>query len=117
MRRVCKLDARLPAHIVISGFIISAEAVGGSGMVISKGERDAGTIMIVIVRRGENATLYERMPQLDGVRRFVMTKQQTPENYIEFNEYLLRRGNQDPDGWILELDVPDPDKFVKDIVN
>ncbi len=106
------MDARLPAHIEITGLIRAAEAEGGTAMVLSKGEKDAGTILVVTMYRGENATLYERMPQLDGSRSFVATKAQDTEKPYEFTEYLERRGAQDPDNWILEVDVADPERFV-----
>ena len=81
-------------------------------MVLAKGERDAGSILIVTMFRGENAQLFERMPQLDGTRSFVATKSQDPENPMEFSEYLTRRSRQDPDIWILEVDVDNPERFI-----
>lgn len=80
--------------------------------VLSKGERDAGTILVVTMYRGENATLYERMPQLDGSRSFSVAKSQDTENSNEFEEYLARRGFQDPDCWVLEVDIADSERFV-----
>ena len=106
------MDQRLPAHLEIGGLIRLAETRGGSAMVLAKGERDAGTILLVTLCRGQDATLYERMPQLDGSRRFVATKQQNPEKPLEFSEYLQRRAQQDPDIWVLEADVDDPAQFV-----
>lgn len=81
-------------------------------MVTAKGERDAGTILILTIYRGENAVLFERMPQLDGSRPFVAAKQQNPEKQEEIFEYLERRKNQDPDIWILEVDIADGARFV-----
>ena len=85
--------------------------------VLSKGERDAGTILLVTMYRGENATLYERMPQLDGSRSFTATKVQDIEKKHEFSEYLMRRGSQDPDCWVLEVDVADPERFVAECLD
>lgn len=81
-------------------------------MVLAKGERDAGTILIVTIYRGEGAKLYERMPQLDGTRAFVQTKIQDPENKQEFSDYLKRRQNQDPDSWIIEVDIDEAERFI-----
>ena len=81
-------------------------------MVLSKGEKDAGTILLVTMYRGHNITLYERMPQLDGTRTFVQTKEQDTEKPHEFSEYLERRAKQDPDSWILEIDIDDPQRFI-----
>ena len=81
-------------------------------MVLSKGERDAGTILLVTMFRGEQGRLFERMPQLDGSRAFVSTKSQDPEKPWEFSEYLERRARQDSDTWILEIDIDDPERFI-----
>jgi hypothetical protein len=110
------MDQRLPTHLEVAALIRLAESNGGSGMVLAKGERDAGTILLVTICRGSDAQLYERMPQLDGSRTFVATKSQDIENPSEFSEYLSRRSAQDPDIWILELDVDDPARFVEQIL-
>lgn len=89
-----------------------AEAQGGFGMVLSKGERDAGIILLLTTQRGESLTLWERMPQLDGARPFCVAKRQNHENKQEFSEYVARRGQQDPDIWIVELDIADPERFI-----
>ncbi len=106
------LDARLPAHLEVSGYIRIAEAQGGFGMVLSKGEREAGTVLLLTTHRNENATLWERMPQLDGSRPYIVAKQQNDENKQEFAEYIQRRGQQDPDIWVVELDIADPERFI-----
>lgn len=106
------MSERLPAHLEIASLIRLAESNGGHAMVLSKGERDAGTILIVTMCRGEDTRLYERMPQLDGTRRFVQVRSQDIENPYEFSEYLTRRSQQDPDIWVLEVDIADPERFI-----
>lgn len=109
------MAARLRAHLEVGAFIRLAESEGGSAMVLAKGEADAGTILLVTISRGENAQLYERMPQLDGSRPFVATKAQDPEKPCEFSEYLDRRRRQDPDIWIVEVDIDDPARFIDNL--
>ena len=81
-------------------------------MVLERGERDAGTILLAIIHRDEPAWLYEKMPQLDGNRRFAMSRQEDIENKEDFQAYLARRKRQDADIWIIEADVPDRERFV-----
>ena len=108
-------DVRLPAHLEVSALIRAAEAAGGFGTVISKGERDAGVILILTMQRGGNARLWERMPRLDGRRIFEVAREQNAENKDEFQEYLARRIAGDRDIWLIELDVPDAERLVADI--
>lgn len=105
-------DARLPAHLEISGIIRAVQSQGGFATVLSKGERDAGTILIVTLERGGPARLYERMPQMDGSRSFVLTRTQDIEKQSEFNTYLTNRAARDPDLWVLELDIANPERFA-----
>ena len=88
------------------------EAAGGFAMVTARGEKDAGTILILTIYRGENAVLFERMPQLDGSRPFIAAKQQNPEKPQEIYEYLEKRKRQDPDVWVLEADIADGAQFI-----
>ncbi|MGY6550739.1 MAG: DUF1491 family protein [Erythrobacter sp.] len=109
------MAARLPAHIEAGSILRLAQSGGGFATVLAKGERDAGTLALVILCRGGPARLYERMPTLDGSRAFVATKSQDPENPMEFTEYLARMQARDPDLWILEVDIDDPERFIANL--
>jgi hypothetical protein len=107
------LDPRLPAHLEVGALIRSANAAGGFASVLQKGERDAGTILLVLTERGGNARVFERMPGLDGTRAWQRSNVETPENKQEFYDWLDRRGAQDPDLWIVELDIADGERFIR----
>lgn len=106
------MDDRLPAHLEIAGLIRMVQAEGGFATVLAKGERDAGTLMIICCENGTKLRAYERMPQLDGTRSWALSKEQDIENPAEFNEFCTRRQRQDSDLWILELDVANPERFI-----
>ena len=106
------MDARLPAHLEATAIRRLAESFGGFATVLAKGERDAGTIALVILCRGEGAALYERMPQLDGNRLFSRTREQDSENPQDFFSILKSRCARDPDLWLIEADVPDSERFI-----
>lgn len=106
------MSDRLPAHLEISGLVRSVGAAGGFATVIAKGERDAGTILTICCVNGKNSRLYERMPQLDGSRKYTLVKEQDPENPLEFSEYCERRQRQDSDLWIVEIDIENGETFI-----
>ena len=107
------MDARLPAHLEVAAIRRLAEADGGFATVLAKGERDAGTIVLVVLSRGgEGARLFERLPQLDGNRIFTETRRQDTENEREFSAILDRLRERDPDLWLIEADVPDSERFI-----
>lgn len=106
------MEPRFPAHLEISSLIRQVQAEGGFATVLKKGERDAGTILLVITESGANSRIYERMPQLDGSRAWSCSMTQNIENQEQFESYLKRRGSQDPDLWILELDIAHGERFI-----
>jgi hypothetical protein len=106
------MEARLPAHLEVAGLIRMIESEGGFATVLAKGEKDAGTILILTIYRGEEAVLFERMPQLDGTRPYIAAKQQNPENKQEIFDYVEKRRKQDPDIWVIEADIADPARFI-----
>ena len=107
------MDARLPAHLEIAALSRLCEAQGGFASVLAKGHREAGSILLVTMFRDTTPTLYERMPQLDGTRRFMRVEPKSIEKTQDFSNYLDRRRSQDPDLWILELDIADGARFVE----
>ena len=106
-------DSRLPAHIEVGGLIRAVEGAGGFATVLAKGERDAGTVLVVCCENGAGYAAFERMPQADGVRRWTVVRRQNPENPSEFSEYCDRRHLQDRDLWIVELDIPNAERFIE----
>ena len=106
------MEPRLPAHLEVSGLIRAVDAAGGFATVLAKGERDAGTLLVICCHRGTQATAWERMPQADGTRKWTVSRTQDPENPAEFTEWCQRRHRQDPDLWLVELDIANGERFI-----
>lgn len=106
------MDARLPANVEVGGLIRRVQAEGGFATVLHKGEADAGTICVVTIERGGIARAWERMPQPDGTRKWQVSRTQNPEEKQEFEDFLRRRSHQDPDLWIVELDIANGERFI-----
>lgn len=105
-------EPRLPAGLEVSGLLRRVEAAGGFGAVIARGEPDAGAILLVLTDRGGPARLFERVPQATGERTWQCTREQGTLTNQELNELLIRRCERDPDLWIVELDIPQAERFV-----
>ncbi len=105
-------EARLPAHLEVSALIRQVQSEGGFGMVLQRGERDAGTILVVLIERGRPARLYERMPSLDGTRAWHCSRRAEDERDSAFSDYVERRGRQDPDTWLVELDIVQGERII-----
>ncbi|MEW9854753.1 DUF1491 family protein [Novosphingobium sp. M1R2S20] len=106
---------RLPTRLEATALIRRVESEGGFATVLAKGEPDAGSLLIVVAERGAQARAYERMPQLDGTRKWVLSKTEDSQDPQAFAAYLNRRSEQDGDLWIIELDVHQGERFIDDL--
>lgn len=106
---------RLRASLEVSGLVRSTQSAGGFAMVLHKGEPDAGTILVVAVDRAGLGTLYERLPDPAGPRRWVAVRTQQADSRGEFDAYLDRRKQLDRDVWIVELTVADVERSILNI--
>ena len=105
-------DARLPARLEVASLIRLAQTGGGFAAVLKSGEEQAGTILLVLTENGTNPRVYERMPQLDGSRTWHCSKRHDIENQSNITDYLERRGSQDDDLWIVELDIANGERLI-----
>ena len=105
-------EARLPARLEVASLIRLAQNDGGFAVVIKSGDEQGGTILLVLTESGENPRVYERMPQIDGSRAWYCIMRQNIENMHNVGEYLERRGKQDDDLWIIELDIANGERLI-----
>ena len=108
------MSSRLPAHLEVGALLRAVAAAGGFATVLAKGERDAGTLLVICCERGAQSVAYERMPQADNSRVWTQVRKQDPDNQQDFIDYCERRRKQDSDLWIVELDVPNGERFILD---
>jgi hypothetical protein len=78
---------RLPARIEVSALLRQVQAEGGFGMIIARGDPDAGALMVVLCDRGADYRAYERMPSLGG-RIWQCAKRHNAESPDEFPDWL-----------------------------
>lgn len=103
-------EARLAPGIEASAFLRQAEALGGFGMILHKGDGERGTVLLSIAERGEPATCLARELGLAGYAwRRVGPEAGETENLRLF---LEKRRRNDPDEWQIELDVPSAERFI-----
>lgn len=105
-------DARLPARLEVAALIRLAQNGGGFAAVLKSGDDQAGSIVLLLTEKGANPRVYERMPQLDGRRAWHCSMRNCTDNSDKITEYLDRRGEQDQDLWIVELDIVNGERLI-----
>ena len=106
------MDDRLPAHLEASSLLRRAEATGGNGLIVAKGDPDRGSLILLIASRGEHWACLER--GLDAVGRYVWRAvgPATGADATELSDWCAKRRKFDGDLWLIELDVPQPERFI-----
>ena len=103
---------RLPAHLEAASILRRAEAAGGFGAVLRKGDPDRGALLLVISSRGQHFACLERMLSLDGRYAWQPVGPAESAGSSDVAEFLARRARFDEDSWVLELDIAAPERFI-----
>jgi hypothetical protein len=105
---------RLASSVLVGALLRRAEAEGGFGAVLAKGDPTAGAIAVILAEKGRKACFLERLLQPDGSYSWQSARQEI-ENEREFEKFLARRRSFDPDLWILELDIASAERFAAEM--
>jgi hypothetical protein len=109
------MSERLPAHLEASGLIRQAEAEGGFGAIVKRGDSDRGALILLIASRGQHQACLERTLERDGIygwRTSGPPSGADPQSLADWSEKRLRF---DEDSWLIELDIPDPQRFIAEM--
>ena len=108
------MEPRLASSVLVTALLRRAEAEGGFGTVLARGDATAGAIALVLVERGANPRFVERVLQPDGRYAWQETKL-SMESDGELQALIARRRRFDPDLWILELDIVSVERFAAEM--
>ena len=83
-------------------------AQGGFATIIAKGDAERGSLLLIVTQRGRPAAMLERMLNAAGEYEW---QKSGPES-SDSADWLDKRRRNDPDLWLIELDVPDAERFI-----
>ena len=98
---------RIASHILINGLIRRVQSEGGFAIVLHKGDRISGGIVVQIVQNGTTTQLLEQVRDLDGGFTLMPVATKYSGDDTNMSQYIDKRCKSDPDLWVLELDVAD----------
>jgi len=111
------MQPRLTSSFQVNALIRRAESLGGFGAVLSRGDPTAGSILLVLNDRGQPAGTMERVLQATGDYAWELRPTQDVENKQEVPDLIKRRRGFDPDLWVVELDIPSPERFAAEMTS
>ena len=106
------MTPRLTSRMTIDALFRRVQAAGGFGAVLARGDETAGSILLICRERGVFHSLLERTADLDGGYRWTPCGPQDVESEVARDSYIERRRGQDRDLWLIELDIPQAERFA-----
>ena len=107
-------NARLTSQVLVSSLLRRAAAQGGFGAVLARGDATAGAVMVILAERGVRTALLERLLQPDGSYAWQDSGRAAADE-DDFRALMERRRRNDPDLWLLELDVASAERFAAEM--
>ena len=108
---------RLPAHLEVAGLIRRAEAEGGFGTVLNRGDPDRGVLILLLSRRGQHQACLERTLSADGRYRWQEVGPGANVDPATLADWSQKRRRFDEDSWLIELDIADPERFIAEMAS
>ena len=103
---------RLPARLEAAALLRRAEAEGGFGTILKRGDPDRGSLILHVTARGVHCGFLERTLGADGVYRWRQSGPAAGAEPSALADWSQKRVRFDEDLWLIELDVPDPERFI-----
>lgn len=108
------MTARLAAGVLVNALVRRVGQAGGFAAILAKGDATAGAIIVVTQDRGRNARLWERGIGPTGNVELIAIG---PEGDAQaLTDYWMKRRRNDPDLWVVELDIPQAERFAAEIL-
>ena len=103
---------RLPAHLEAASLIRRAQAEGGFGTVIKRGDADRGALVLLISNRGGHWACFERALTAEGSYGWQRVGPPSGSDAGALTDWSQKRVRFDEDLWLIELDVAEPERFI-----
>lgn len=98
--------ARVKAGLWVSMALRLGDRDGRPGMVLRKGDPDAGGVLVVL-RHGNDMCVLSQMRSADGELAWMRATGPAPVDQDGVDAYISRQVRFDPDLWVLEFEAPD----------
>ena len=99
-------EPRVKAGLWVSIALRLGDRDGRPGMVLRKGDPDAGGVLVVL-RGREGMCALSQMRAADGSAAWMRATGAGPVDQETVDSYVARQVKFDPDLWVLEFEAPD----------
>lgn len=106
------MSGRLPARLEVSGLVRRIETEGGYATILHKGDADGGSLLLIVSSRGRYVASLERVLGATGAYEWRSAGPAESAGSDDLRAFLAKRTRFDPDLWIVELDIAEPERFI-----
>ncbi len=99
-------ELRVKAGLWVQMALRMGDLAGQPGMVLRKGDADAGGVLVVLHGRAGVQVLTQARTG-DGAPAWARGTGTDPVDQATADEYLARQLRRDPDLWVVEFETPD----------
>lgn len=108
--------ARLTSAILVNALVRRTNAAGGFATIIVKGDETSGVILVQALEKGKETGLFERVSNFAGGYALMRCGPSLEDGPEALATYVARRRRSDPDLWIIELDIPEAERFAAETI-
>jgi hypothetical protein len=99
-------EARIKAGIWVSAALRLGTVEGKPGVVVRKGDADAGGVLVVLRGRA-GCMVLTQFRDTDGALAWMRGTGPAPVNETAADAYISKQVSYDPDLWVIEFDAAD----------
>jgi hypothetical protein len=103
---------RLPAKLEVSGLVRQIESEGGFATILNTGDADGGAVLLIVTSRGRYIACLERILGAAGGYQWSRIGPAESSGSNELQSFLAKRTRFDPDLWVVEVDIAEPERFI-----
>jgi len=100
------VEPRVKARLWVQMALRMGDRDGRPGMVLRKGDPDAGGVLVVLHGR-EGLAVLSQMRSAEGALNWMRATGPAPVEQEAADAYVARQVKFDPDLWVLEFEAPD----------
>jgi hypothetical protein len=101
------MEARVKAQLWVQAALRLGDQDGRPGMVLRRGDADAGGILVVLRNRDSGLCVLSQTRTDRGDLAWLRATGGEPVDQAKADAYVARQVKIDPDLWVIEFEAPD----------
>ena len=85
-------------------------------MIVARGDPDRGSLILLFAERGQHVACLERGLDSSGNYSWQRSGPDADAPADEVRKWSEKRRRFDPDSWLIELDIPQSERFIAETI-